>query len=74
MALPHESDTVEIGCNLQASTERDSPALQAVLELVIANLPAKTSIQKSYVIGLTPADARDTALSQLSDDRATATV
>ena len=66
MALPHETGTVEIGCNLQASTERDSPALDTVLQVVKANLPTEAHIRKSYVIGLTPGDARAGALSQLA--------
>ena len=66
MALPHEAGTVEIGCNLQASSIRDSPSLTTVLEVVIANLPDKARVTKSYVVGLTAADALGSALAQLS--------
>ena len=46
--------------------ERDSPPLAAVLELVEAHLPAHARVTNSYVIGLTPAVALDSGLSQLS--------
>ena len=59
MALPHEaSGTVEIGCNLQASQQHGSPAREAVLALVASSLPARARVRKSYVIGLTPDEAR----------------
>ena len=66
MALPHAGDTHEIGCNLQASAERDSPALAAVLETIGRSLPAGASVLRSYVIGLTPAQALERALEALS--------
>ena len=59
MALPHAGDTVEIGCNLQARDGVDSPARDAVLELVAAHVqPAGGRVERSYVIGLTPGEAR----------------
>lgn len=60
MALPHEaSGTIEIGCNLQATQERASPARDAVLAFVQGRLPAEAMVRKSYVIGLTPGDAKE---------------
>jgi glutamate formiminotransferase len=58
MALPHEGDTCEIGCNLQASEERDSPAHGDVMSIIRSNLPSEATILRSYVIGLTPAQAK----------------
>ena len=58
MALPHEGETIEIGCNLQASDTVDSPSREAVLSCLRESLPESAGIPKSYVIGLTPDDAR----------------
>lgn len=57
MALPHAGGTHEVGCNLQASATTDSPDRQAVLDVVAAALPDAALVQRSYVIGLTPAEA-----------------
>lgn len=57
MALPHAEGCVEIGCNLQASEQRDSPARDAVLDFVTDRLPAEARVRHSYVIGLTPQEA-----------------
>jgi len=61
MALPHEGESIEIGCNLQATAERDSPSPAAVLDLVRERLPDEAVISRSYVVGLTPADALERA-------------
>lgn len=61
MALPHEGDSVEIGCNLQAKGDCPSPSIAAVLDVVRRNLPAHAVISRSYVVGLTPTDALDRA-------------
>lgn len=66
MALPHEGGAIEIGCNLQASTERDSPSLDNVLEVLAENLPKEAAIRSSYVVGLSPSAAHAKALSQLT--------
>lgn len=57
MALPHEEGCIEIGCNLQASSDRDSPPRQEVLDLVSRRLPAAARVRRTYVIGLTPHEA-----------------
>jgi len=57
MALPHESGTCEIGCNLQASQTRPSQPRDAVLSLVESTLPTTARVRRSYVVGLTPAEA-----------------
>lgn len=57
MALPHAGGSHEVGCNLQASDTVDSPDRQDVLDVVAKALPAAATIQRSYVIGLTPAEA-----------------
>lgn len=67
MALEHARGLIEIGCNLQASTARDSPGMEAVLQLVRANLPARASVSKAYVIGLTSAAAIEKALADCPD-------
>ena len=67
MALPHTSSgSCEIGCNLQASHDRDSPAHDAVLSVVASGLPAAASIRHHYVIGLTPAQALEKAQQSLA--------
>lgn len=58
MALPHAGGTHEVGCNLQASATADSPDRQAVLDVVAAALPDAALVERSYVIGLTPAEAK----------------
>ena len=58
MALPHEGSTHEIGCNLQASEQSDSPSRDEVLAYVQEHLPAAATIPRAYVIGLTPDEAR----------------
>ena len=68
MALPHAGETVEIGCNLQASEERHSPNLNDVLAAVSEVLPAGATIVNSYVVGLTPGQASEVATQQLSSD------
>ena len=65
MALPHEGETIEIGCNLQASDTVDSPSREAVLSCLRESLPESAGIPKSYVIGLTPDDARQKGEEQL---------
>mmetsp|Transcript_2334 Transcript_2334/g.7205 ORF Transcript_2334/g.7205 Transcript_2334/m.7205 type:complete len:334 (-) Transcript_2334:16-1017(-) len=57
MALPHAADDFEVGCNLQASDDRDSPLVEDVLACVEGSLPAGATIKEGYVIGLAPADA-----------------
>ena len=57
MALPHESGTCEIGCNLQASQTRPSQPRDAVLSLVESTLPTTARVRRSYVVGLTPGEA-----------------
>jgi len=61
MALPHAHDSVEIGCNLQASTELPSPNTVSVLQLIRDNLPVRAHVRRAYVVGLTPAAALDAA-------------
>ena len=65
MALPHEVGTVEIGCNLQASVERDSPPPSSVQDFVAAQLPAQARFRNSYVVGLTPSEALQAAQREL---------
>jgi glutamate formiminotransferase len=62
MALPHAGGSHEVGCNLQASDTIDSPDQQEVLAVVAKALPSAATIQRSYVIGLTPAEAMAKAL------------
>ena len=69
MALPHADDLVEIGCNLQAGDERDSPSREAVLALIAGELPSEASIARSYVIGLTPAEAHAKGEDMLSQQQ-----
>lgn len=57
MALPHAEGIYEIGCNLQAANGKDSPATSAVLQAVKDGLPSHARVSRSYVVGLTPADA-----------------
>ena len=67
MALPHAGDTIEIGCNLQAREGVDSPARDAVLDLITAQVqPAGGVVRHSYVIGLTPGDALSRAEAALN--------
>lgn len=67
MTLPHESSgTIEIGCNLQATQEVDSPPIDHVQNFVGQRLPTKSRIHKSYVIGLTPEEAKIAAEQLLS--------
>jgi len=57
MALPHAEGCIEIGCNLQATQDRDSPCCDAVLSFVTDRLPNQSRVRHSYVIGLTPNEA-----------------
>ena len=57
MALPHEGETHEIGCNLQASEDLDSPSREDVLACLREHLPTDAAIRHSYVIGLAPDEA-----------------
>ena len=68
MALPHAGETHEIGCNLQASEEADSPDHDAVLAAVAGCLPEGASVERSYVIGLTPAQAVEIAEEALKSE------
>jgi glutamate formiminotransferase len=61
MALPHAEGTVEIGCNLQARDDADSPDREGILNCIVGALPAESSIVRSYVIGLTPGEANEKA-------------
>jgi hypothetical protein len=71
MALPHDSSgTCEIGCNLQAQSQRSSPSQEAVLSIVSGSLPSRASIRHSYVIGLTPAQALGSAEAQFAENAA----
>jgi len=65
MALPHEGDSIEIGCNLQATHLRDSPSPDEVLSVVRQHLPESASVSRAYVVGLTPAEALRRAREQL---------
>ena len=68
MALPHDaSGTIEIGCNLQASQQQASPPTDAVLAFVRSQLPRSAKISHSYVIGLTPGEARSAAVQSLGE-------
>ena len=68
MALPHAEGSCEVGCNLQASQDRDSPALDDVLAFVSGRLPAGARVARSYVIGLTPGEALASAERALGAD------
>ena len=57
MALPHSTDIVEIGCNLQATQTSASPPTSSILNCIAQHLPASAEIRHSYVVGLTPHDA-----------------
>lgn len=65
MALPHAEGRVEIGCNLQATRELPSQSREAVLALVEAQLPQAARVSHAYVVGLTPEDAKQTAIAEL---------
>jgi len=58
MALPHADGMHEVGCNLQARDTVDSPPTEAVLRVVRDALPESGRIVRSYVVGLTPDEAR----------------
>jgi glutamate formiminotransferase len=62
MALYHGSDSVEIGCNLQATDVNDCPCPEVVLSSVSRLLPAEAIVTRSYVVGLAPHDALNIAL------------
>jgi glutamate formiminotransferase len=66
MALQHSEAAVEIGCNLQATQDRDSPTAQHVLGFVRQLLPAEAELMQSYVVGHTPSEARRLAESALA--------
>ena len=68
MALPHAEGLVEVGCNLQAGGDRDSPAVGDVRACIEASLPPSCSVRKAYVIGLAPGDALARAVDALSRD------
>ena len=59
MALPHADDSIEIGCNLQATAAHGSPGICKVLSSMQQLLPSGASIARSYVIGLTPSECLD---------------
>jgi len=67
MALPYSEGTFEIGCNLQATENTESPSTSSVLLIVQSRLPPNARVVKSYVVGLTPAEA----LRRAQDDQAT---
>lgn len=58
MALPHEGGSCELGCNLQASASAPAPRRAAILESIARALPAGARVLRSYVVGLTPGEAR----------------
>ena len=70
MALPHADGLVEVGCNLQAGGDRDSPAVGEVLACIEASLPPACNVRKAYVIGLAPADALARAVDALAREPA----
>jgi glutamate formiminotransferase len=57
MALPHAGDTIEIGCNLQATQTEPCQSTESVLKFVTDLLPEGSSVLRAYVVGLTPEDA-----------------
>ena len=70
MALPHADGLVEVGCNLQAGGDRDSPAVGEVLACIEGSLPPACSVRKAYVIGLAPGDALARAVDALAREPA----
>ena len=59
MALPYgPGGAVEIGCNLQAAGSRSCPASGDVAACVRRALPPEAAVTHSYVVGLTPDEAR----------------
>ena len=70
MALPHAEGLVEVGCNLQAGGDRDSPAVGDVLACIEESLPPSCRVRKAYVIGLAPGDALKRAIDTLSREPA----
>ena len=61
MALPYgpQGGGVEIGCNLQAAKRAACPAIESVIECVRGALPSEAVVAHSYVVGLTPDEARE---------------
>ena len=70
MALPHAEGLVEVGCNLQAGGDRDSPAVGDVLACIESGLPSACNVRKAYVIGLAPGDALARAVDALAREPA----
>ena len=56
MALPHSEGTIEIGCNLQATHDTDSPSTKCILDFIRPLLPG-AQVLRSYVVGCTPSEA-----------------
>ncbi len=65
MALGH-ADSIEIGCNLQATASVATPERQRVLECVRKALPPEARITREYVVGFTPDEARGRAEEMLT--------
>ena len=70
MALPHADGLVEVGCNLQAGGDRNSPAVGDVLACIESGLPSACNVRKAYVIGLAPNDALARAVDALAREPA----
>ena len=60
MALPYGPGgaAVEIGCNLQAAGSVACPAREDIVACVRRALPTEAAVTHSYVVGLTPDEAR----------------
>ena len=65
MALSH-ADSIEIGCNLQATANVATPERQRVMECVRNALPPEARITRGYVVGFTPDEARERAEQMLA--------
>ena len=65
MALCH-GEQVEIGFNLQATADKDCPSTDLVLSTVRSLLPAEAILTHSYVVGLKPYEALESAQRGLS--------